>query len=155
MESALSMQETKRVNATGRQIKGTFRLLVFEIGNHRMSTPVEMVRTIADYDDSVQFHDGETGGIKLNLVDIVNLYFPDESGNQGYERKLIVLKSNDPIIHGVIVDRVFGVGTFSDMYPVPTGIFNIPDGIITHLVCSEEPWMEVVNLQKIAEINIS
>ncbi|NUQ80753.1 MAG: hypothetical protein HUU10_03995 [Bacteroidetes bacterium] len=149
------MHTTKQVTPTGRLVRGSFRLLVFEIGNHRMSTPVETVRTIADYDDSLQFNEGETSGIRLNLVDIVNLYFPDETGNQGYEKKLIVLKSNDPVIHGIIVDRVFGVGTFTDMYPVPAGIFNIPEGIITHLVCSEEPWMEVVNLQKIAEINIT
>lgn len=141
------------------QIKGIHRLLVFEVGTKRLATPVDIVRTIADLEESMlvlsssESEDQGDTRAKINLVDLLSLYFPEEIGNQSSEKKLIVLKSDGTRLSGIIVDRVYGVGSFSDLFPVPDKIFKLPDGVITHIITTEDPWFEVVNLQKIVEIN--
>lgn len=149
------------LKSTPTQIKGFHRLLVFEVGTKRLATPVDIVRTIADLEESMlalsdsESVDATDTRAKINLVDLLSLYFPEEAGNQSDEKKLIVLKSDGTRLNGIIVDRVYGVGSFSDLFPVPNGIFKLPDGVITHIITTEEPWFEVVNIQKIIEINSS
>jgi len=147
------------ITPTNPQIRGQFRLLVFEVGSKRLATPVEAVRTIADLEEGMiaaaqaEAEGNESWQGKINFIDLASLYFTEELHKPSDERKLIVLKSEPGNLNGVIVDRVFGVGTYETLFPVPSGIFKLPEGVITHIITTEEPWFEVVNIQKIIELN--
>lgn len=132
------------------KLTGNIRLLVFDIGNLTLSTPVDTIRTILDFEELDE--SGASGYDGLQIIDLHDFLLIDVQKLNDKERKLIILKSKGKYLQGIIVDRIHGVGSFTELYPIPHGVFAIPDGILTHVIATEDPWLILINLEKAAEM---
>lgn len=144
---------------TGKKIEKEVRLLVFQIGRYKMAAVIDQIRTIVDINGEVDeiIYDSDfncsytSGNISVNCVDLHRLIFPNEYYEAEVERKLIVVKTAFKTLNGILVDKIFGVGMFTDLYPFPQGAFTIGDGLFTYVVTNEEPWFEVIDLPHVIE----
>lgn len=154
------MNQEFKIFPTGSKIFRDVRLLVFQIGRYKMSAVIDQVRTIIDLhegDDNLLYESDyncsyTSGNITVNCVDLNKLIFPNEFYEPSLERKLIIVKTSQKTLNGILVDRIEGVGMFNNLYPFPQGSFKLQDGVFSYVVSSEEPWFEVVDLAKIIEI---